>query len=111
MPGLEVVHQVGGYGDDGLDQAAAYQAGDDAGILTGQCGEDEQGCFPVVICHVHVGQAGAVGVAEAQGGSEDVGDDDVVPFQFREHEGDDDDGDDGEDDVSHTGQPYGDAVS
>ncbi|PON92810.1 hypothetical protein TorRG33x02_114080, partial [Trema orientale] len=105
VPCLEVLHQDAGHGDDRLDQAAAGEGGDDAVLPAGEGGEDEEGDLAVVVGHVDVGEAGAVGVAEGQGRGEDVADDDVVPLELWEHDWDHDDGDRGEDCVAGYGEP------
>lgn len=111
MGGLEVLHENAGDGDDGLDEAAAGEAGDEGVVLGAEGGEEEEGDLAVVVGHVDVGEAGAVSVAEGEGGGEDVGGDDEVPFELREHLRDRDGGDCGEAQVADQAQPQWDAFS
>jgi hypothetical protein len=107
---FEVVHQIGGDEHQLLHQAAPHQPGDHAVVLARPRREYEQPDLAVVVPHVHVSQAGAVGVAEPQRRRQHVRHDHVVPLHLPEHERDGDHRDDAEQRVSGVGHPGGDVV-
>ncbi|ONK73661.1 uncharacterized protein A4U43_C04F33950 [Asparagus officinalis] len=62
--------------------------------------ENEEGDFSIVEGHIHVYEASAISITKTENRSEDVGDDDTVPFYLGEHHEDDNERDYGEDYVS-----------
>lgn len=111
VAGLEILHEDAGDVDDGLEDAAGGEGGDDAVFLAGDGGDEEEADLAVVVGHVHVGEAGAIGVAEGEGRCHDVGEEDKVPLEVGEDEGDGDDRDDGEDRVPGGSKPERDVLS
>ncbi|GER28557.1 protein kinase family protein [Striga asiatica] len=94
---FKVVHQIRGYGDDGLYEATTDESRHHPVVRRAhEGGQDEEGDLPVVVGHVHVGEARPVRIAEAEGGGQHVSHKDVVPFERGKHDGDHNDGDNGE---------------
>lgn len=108
---FEILHENACDRNDRLYETTTSKARDESVVFGADGGKEKEGNLAVVVGHVDVGETGTVSVAKGEGGGEDVGSDDIVPFKLREHLWDNNGGNCGQGCVADESHPQWDVFS